>query len=102
MKVSQRVRVLGKWIVRALAIGAAATIVVASVQWLVKTEPLQDAVKVSSLEAEWNDTISKLGIEPAYPPEEDLAVGDILAVVIMDGTNELQHADEGGTQNAIS
>jgi hypothetical protein len=30
---------------------------------------------------EWNATISKLGIDPVFPPEEDVAVGDIYAVL---------------------
>lgn len=30
---------------------------------------------------EWNSTISKLGIDPVFPPEEDVAVGDIYAVL---------------------
>jgi hypothetical protein len=34
--------------------------------------------------ADWNRTISKLGIEPVFPPEEDIYVGDIFAVVKAD------------------
>lgn len=30
---------------------------------------------------QWNATISKLGIDPVFPPEEDVAVGDIYAVL---------------------
>ena len=30
---------------------------------------------------DWNSTISKLGIDPVFPPEEDVAVGDIYAVL---------------------
>jgi hypothetical protein len=36
------------------------------------------------LETSWNETISKLGIDPVYPPEEDIMVGDLLAVVVAD------------------
>lgn len=32
--------------------------------------------------AEWNESISRLGIEPVFPPEEDVYVGDVLAVII--------------------
>jgi hypothetical protein len=34
--------------------------------------------------AEWNDTIVRLGIEPVFPPEEDIYVGDVLAVITVD------------------
>jgi hypothetical protein len=34
--------------------------------------------------ADWNRTISRLGIEPVFPPEEDIYVGDIFAVVTED------------------
>lgn len=30
---------------------------------------------------EWNATIAKLGIDPVFPPEEDVEVGDIFAVL---------------------
>jgi hypothetical protein len=40
--------------------------------------------RASSLEEEWSRSIRQLGIEPVFPPEEDLAVGDILAVVVAD------------------
>jgi hypothetical protein len=94
MNRSQRLRVLERWIVRGLAVATAAAVIIASVQWLSRPELEQITVVASSLEAEWNDTISKLGIEPAYPPEEDLAVGDILAVVITDGESDLQFIDK--------
>jgi hypothetical protein len=34
-----------------------------------------------TLVRQWSDTISKLGIEPVFPPEEDLHVGDVFAVL---------------------
>ncbi len=37
-----------------------------------------------SLIAEWNKTIQNLGIEPVFPPDEELSVGDILAVLVKD------------------
>ncbi|SRR5579859_1045974 len=30
---------------------------------------------------DWNDAIARLGIQPVYPPEEDMNVGDVWAVV---------------------
>jgi hypothetical protein len=38
----------------------------------------------SNVVADWNETIKTLGIEPVFPPEEDLYVGDILAVIVDD------------------
>jgi hypothetical protein len=33
------------------------------------------------VQAEWTNAISRLGIEPTFPPEEDIYVGDVFAVV---------------------
>lgn len=33
---------------------------------------------------QWNDTIANLGIEPVFPPEEDIYVGDLFAVISAD------------------
>jgi hypothetical protein len=38
----------------------------------------------ASIEENWNRTIKSLGVSPIFPPEEDLVVGDVLAVVIAD------------------
>ena len=38
----------------------------------------------ASIEDNWNRTIKSLGVSPIFPPEEDLVVGDVLAVVIAD------------------
>ena len=37
-----------------------------------------------SIEENWNRTIRALGVSPIFPPEEDLVVGDVLAVVSRD------------------
>lgn len=42
--------------------------------------PFADA----SIEENWNRTIKGLGVSPIFPPEEDLVVGDVLAVVVRD------------------
>lgn len=34
-----------------------------------------------SVVQEWNETIARLGIEPVFPPEEDIHVGDVFAVI---------------------
>src|SRR6266436_3219607 len=49
--------------------------------WLVRQPAPQP---VPNIEAAWNEAISRLGIDPVYPPEEDLVVGDLLAGVISD------------------
>jgi hypothetical protein len=38
----------------------------------------------ASIEDNWNRTIKSLGVSPIFPPEEDLVVGDVLAVVTRD------------------
>jgi hypothetical protein len=38
----------------------------------------------ASIEENWNRTIKALGVSPIFPPEEDLVVGDVLAVVARD------------------
>jgi hypothetical protein len=38
----------------------------------------------ASIEDNWNRTIKSLGVSPIFPPEEDLVVGDVLAVVVRD------------------
>jgi hypothetical protein len=42
--------------------------------------PFADA----SIEENWDRTIKGLGVAPIFPPEEDLVVGDVLAVVTRD------------------
>jgi hypothetical protein len=37
-----------------------------------------------TVEEEWNAAITKLGVEPVYPPEEDIEVGDVFAIVTYD------------------
>lgn len=38
----------------------------------------------SSVADQWNQSIAKLGIEPLYPPQEDISVGDVFLVVTGD------------------
>jgi hypothetical protein len=42
-----------------------------------------------SVAQQWNDAITRLGIEPVYPPVEDIAVGDILAMITEDAASDL-------------
>jgi hypothetical protein len=43
-----------------------------------------DAPEDRGVVAEWNDTIARLGIDPVFPPEEDIYVGDLFAVITAD------------------
>jgi len=77
---------LWRWIATVLTLIAAAVLIVVGVRWLASrdSEPAADAD--TSLEAQWDSTIRRLGIgiEPVYPPQEDLAVGDVFATVVAD------------------
>src|SRR3954463_16334003 len=54
-----------------------------AVRWLTP-DPVTILVQAPNPEAAWNETIVRLGIDPVYPPEEDLVVGDLLAKVVSD------------------
>jgi hypothetical protein len=54
-----------------------------AVRWLTP-DPVTILVQAPSPEESWNETIARLGIDPVYPPEEDLVVGDLLAKVVSD------------------
>jgi hypothetical protein len=41
-------------------------------------------ISEASIEENWTRTIKGLGVSPIFPPEEDLVVGDVLAVVVRD------------------
>ena len=43
-----------------------------------------DRIAGVSIEENWNQTIQSLGVSPIFPPEEDLVVGDVLAVIVDD------------------
>jgi hypothetical protein len=57
---------------------------VVGLRWLVSDPLQQQTSEAVNLEDEWANTIRKIGIEPVFPPEEDLTVGDVLAVVVKD------------------
>jgi hypothetical protein len=49
---------------------------------------IDDQILQASVEENWNRTLSSLGVSPIFPPEEDLVVGDILAVVTSDSDED--------------
>jgi hypothetical protein len=51
-------------------------------RWLAHEPPANPSTK--SLAAAWGEAIQTFGIEPIFPPEEDLVVGDVLAVILQD------------------
>src|SRR5437016_2833102 len=51
-------------------------------RWLLNEPPANPSTK--SLAAAWGEAIQTFAIEPVFPPEEDLAVGDVLAVIVQD------------------
>jgi hypothetical protein len=66
-----------------------------AVHWLVKEPPAgQFVVKSTSIEGAWNDAIKNFGIEPVFPPEEDLSVGDVLAVIVSDKDPDSSKVDK--------
>jgi hypothetical protein len=42
-----------------------------------------------SVAQQWNEAISRLGIEPVYPPQEDIAVGDVFVVITDDALSDI-------------
>ncbi|MGO4403956.1 hypothetical protein AB4Z10_06775 [Bosea sp. RAF48] len=49
--------------------------------WQYLTFREEEPVTAASIAASWNSSIAKLGITPVFPPEEDLHVGDVWAVI---------------------
>lgn len=68
------VRLLGM----AAAVFVAAVVAVLVINWWTSSVPLQNS---DSVARQWHQTIRQLGIEPVYPPQEDIAVGDIFLIV---------------------
>jgi hypothetical protein len=69
------------WLAAGLPLAA---VIVVGIRWLASPPSDQGARGDQSLEAQWNKAIEQLGIEPVYPPAEDLTVGDLLAEVVAD------------------
>jgi hypothetical protein len=63
-----------------LALCVIAALLRAGVWW--SGEPIESDSE--TVAREWNTTISRLGLEPIYPPQEDIAVGDIFLIITQD------------------
>jgi hypothetical protein len=70
------------------------------VNWLTRPKMALDQ---KSVEQNWNATITSLGVSPIFPPEEDLVVGDVLAVVTDDvDADPLAEADRARRRAFVS
>jgi hypothetical protein len=81
-----------------------ATLVVAlGVAWTGYSEIWVSAVPEGSqsVEQKWNAAIRDLGVEPVYPPEEDIEVGDVFAIVSYDSLPENGVVDSPIANHAI-
>jgi hypothetical protein len=75
---------------RYLTVGAAVLAGVFLIWYAVRwTSSMEEQPVVDQVAAEWNATITRLGIDPIYPPQEDIVVGDIYLVVSKDLRQEL-------------
>ena len=69
----------------AAAIAAASAAFGYFVVWPSNTASAKD--QLDDVPTAWNKTISRLGIMPMYPPQEDFYVGDVWAVIVNTRTN---------------
>jgi len=72
-----------RWTLGAAALAAIALAVLA-IRWMVFGSLTMSILNGESIEDNWANTITKLGIESRFPPEEDFVVGDLLALVVED------------------
>jgi hypothetical protein len=79
-----------KWInQRALLAAGLVVVLIAgffALRWLGResAESVIGAKSSKSIAAAWADAILQFAIQPVFPPEEDLTVGDVLAYVVAD------------------
>lgn len=78
----------GRSWLRRIGIGAAVVAVLTTVtyfsfRWVA---PIPEEKSVAQ---QWNEAIARLGIEPIYPPQEDVAVGDIFVLITDDALGDL-------------
>ena len=68
-------------------LGAAGFIVIAVAIVLgviLLTRPSPQPLSLADVEKQWRNAVSRYGIEPVFPPEEDFAVGDLFVEVVDD------------------
>jgi hypothetical protein len=69
-----------RWLVAAVSL-LSAVVTGSVVWWVAGPSPPQPGDGTETVAAAWNRTISALDIEPIFPPEEDVYVGDVFVVV---------------------
>ncbi|MGY2811968.1 hypothetical protein [Bradyrhizobium sp. USDA 4506] len=67
-----------------VALGALGAAAYFSFRWV---EPVPAEMSVAQ---QWNEAIARLGIEPVYPPQEDIAVGDVFVLITDDALKNLE------------
>lgn len=73
-----RIKRLASTPVNLMGIGLFAGVIVI---WQYLSFRAEEPITAESIAASWNNSIAKLGIIPVFPPEEDLHVGDVWAVI---------------------
>jgi hypothetical protein len=77
-------RVWGRRLIAAVLMAVLVVGVIGLDRWYLSYSETPAVPEDLSLEAQWNKAIGRLGIEPVYPPQEDIAVGDLFAVAVSD------------------
>lgn len=72
------------WLGRALLLAVGAGVAVLVLRW-----GASEAEPERSVGHQWNEAIQRLGFEPVYPPVEDIAVGDLLAMITSDAAQDI-------------
>ncbi len=89
------------WAAAAMAFIVVATATTADMLVVLRYLPPLLAAKPNEpepIETAWNRSIARLGIEPVYPPTEDVQVGDVLVVLV--GTDK-ETADKALARRAL-
>jgi hypothetical protein len=75
-----------RWIYRVSAFAVAAVALILVALWA-RAPTVPQTAPVSQ---QWIEAIAQFGIEPAYPPQEDLTVGDVFAFISGDATRDIR------------
>jgi hypothetical protein len=82
------------WIALAFVVAVVAAAI--GLDWARGAKPTEQSV-----EAKWDVALRQLGVEPVYPPEEDIEVGDVFAIVSSDSLPENGVVDSPLANHAI-
>jgi hypothetical protein len=91
---------MSQWINRrVLAVAGIVVVLIVgffALRWLINkpAESVIGAISSKSIAAAWANAISQFAIEPVFPPEEDLTVGDVLAYVVADNDPDLLRVEQ--------